>query len=66
MKKIKKSKSYLSMENLDIEEETEEIDVSADEAINKNTEVKQTNDVKDEMPKLSSENVVLHPIYILG
>ena len=58
---MRKSGSYLSMENLDIEEEDEGEDESPTMISVKKKDSKKNIDI----PKLDSENVVLHPIYIL-
>ena len=59
-KKIRKSGSYLSMENLDIEEESEE-----DEQDETTPSKKKDHITNDTSLKLDSESIVLFPIYIL-
>lgn len=76
MQRIKKQKSYLSMENLDVgddedgnEDQEGSISSGTDENRNSPKKVMNTSPKKKEesqiMPKINSENVVLHPIFIL-
>eukprot|EP00347_Sterkiella_histriomuscorum_P016864 403351556 len=60
MKKMRRSGSYLSMENLDVE-------VDSDQSLEDETDDKtQTNNANDlSSLKFESENIILHPIYIL-
>ena len=60
-KKIRKTGSFLSMENLDIQEESEEdIDDNVHTAVYIKNSKKSLNSLK-----LDSESLVLHPVYIL-
>lgn len=67
MKKLKKSGSYLSMENLDVDEESQKSD-NEDDAINDKSKDKLQNTNANDLAglKFDNESVILHPIYILG
>ena len=61
MKKMRRSGSYLSMENLDVDVDSVE---SLEDEIDDKTETNNVNDLSS--LKFDSENIILHPIYILG
>lgn len=66
MKKIRKQGSYLSMENLDVGDDEEfKDDEEEDEKESRNIRKKKSSIM--EMPdlKVNSENIILHPVYIL-
>lgn len=62
MKKIRKSGSYLSMENLDLNGDDVEED-EEEEPEKKNGKNNQNNDLPS--LRLDSENLTFHPVYIL-
>lgn len=67
MKKLKKSGSYLSMENLDVDRESNRSD-EEDDATNDKSKDNKTNGNMNDLAglKFDNESVILHPIYILG
>lgn len=64
MKKMRKSGSYLSMENLDAGDESSISEEDNNNDNKKGDEYKNGGDLNS--PKFDTENIILHPIYILG